>query len=164
MINGLILAAWRHFGRDLGGVALRFEVLASDGRAHVACRAGIGIERVANFINGELVGSPTNGKWGVIFPKADALPRHPSQLYEAVSHFLLWAILLFLIKRHGDWARQKAGRLSLVFLSFHGFARYVIDFFRTDETYFGPLSSGQWTSLAVGLIGIGFLRFQVEQT
>ncbi|PQV62691.1 Prolipoprotein diacylglyceryl transferase [Abditibacterium utsteinense] len=125
---------------------------------------GLGIGRVANFINGELVGSPTNGKWGVIFPKVDALPRHPSQLYEAASHFMLWAILLFLIKRRGDWARQKAGRLSLVFLSFYGFARFFTDFFRTDETYFGPFSSGQWASLAVGLIGIGFLCFRVGQT
>lgn len=130
----------------------------------VPAALGLGIGRVANFINGELVGSPTSGKWGIVFPKLDALPRHPSQLYEAASHFLLWAILLFLIKRRGDWARQKAGRLSLVFLSFYGFARFATDFFRTDETYFGPFSSGQWASLLVGLVGIWLLKNKGRQS
>lgn len=114
---------------------------------------GLGLGRLANFINGELVGAPTNGKWGVIFPKVDALPRHPSQLYEAASHFALWGLLLFLAHRHRAWFYGHAGRLSLVFLSFYGFARFLTDFFRADDTYFGPFSSGQWASLALGLVG-----------
>lgn len=114
---------------------------------------GLGFGRVANFINAELVGAPTNGNWGVIFPKVDALPRHPSQLYEAASHFALWALLLFLAHRHRAWAYGRAGRLSLVFLSFYGVARFLTDFFRADDTYFGPFSSGQWASLAVALAG-----------
>lgn len=119
---------------------------------------GLGIGRLANFINGELVGAPTDGKWGVIFPKVDALPRHPSQLYEAASHFALWALLLFLAHKHRGWTYGRAGRLSLVFLSFYGFARFGTDFFRADDTYFGPLSSGQWASLLVGLAGIILIR------
>lgn len=115
---------------------------------------GLGFGRLANFINGELVGAPTNGKWGVIFPKVDALPRHPSQLYEAASHFALWALLLFLAHKHRGWAYGRAGRLSLVFLSFYGFARFLTDFFRADDTYFGPFSSGQWASLLVAIIGL----------
>lgn len=115
---------------------------------------GLGFGRLANFINGELVGAPTNGKWGVVFPKVDALPRHPSQLYEAVSHFALWALLLFLAHRHRAWAYGRAGRLSLIFLSFYGFARFLTDFFRADDTYLGPFSSGQWASLLVAVAAL----------
>ena len=115
---------------------------------------GLGSGRLANFINGELVGAPTNGKWGVIFPRVDTLPRHPSQLYEAASHFTLLALLLFLAHRHRAWSYARAGRLSLVFLSFYGFARFLTDFFRADDTYFGPFSSGQWASLLVGVVGL----------
>lgn len=124
---------------------------------------GLGFGRLANFVNGELVGAPTNGKWGVVFPKVDALPRHPSQLYEAASHFALWGLLLFLSHRHRAWAYGRAGRLSLVFLSFYGFARFLTDFFRADDTYFGPLSSGQWASLALGFIGL-FLIWRATGT
>ena len=50
-----------------------------------------GLGRVANFVNGELVGRPTNGSWGFIFPSVDNIPRHPSQLYQAASEgFLLF--------------------------------------------------------------------------
>ena len=61
----------------------------------VACVSPIGIlfGRIANFINGELVGKPTDVSWSVIFPSVDMLPRHPSQLYEA----FLEGIILFLI-------------------------------------------------------------------
>ena len=61
----------------------------------IACVSPIGIflGRIANFINGELVGKVTTVSWGVIFPAVDMLPRHPSQLYEA----LLEGVILFLI-------------------------------------------------------------------
>ena len=61
----------------------------------IACVSPIGIflGRIANFINGELIGKVTTLNWGVIFPSVDMLPRHPSQLYEAV----LEGVLLFLI-------------------------------------------------------------------
>ena len=125
---------------------------------------GLGFGRLTNFINGELVGAPTNGNWGVIFPKVDALPRHPSQLYEAASHFALWAFLLFLSRRHHEWAREKTGRLSLVFLVFYGIARFLTDFFRADDTYFGPFSSGQWVSLALAAIAAFFLTHKAKKT
>ena len=55
---------------------------------------GIGIVRIANYINGELWGRPTNQAWGVVFPRVDGLLRHPSQLYEAFAEgLLLWCII-----------------------------------------------------------------------
>ncbi len=125
---------------------------------------GLGIGRIANFINGELVGAPTSGKWGVIFPQVDGLPRHPSQLYEAVSHLLLWGLLLYVARSHVAWREAREGRLSAIFLAFYGFARFATDFFRADETYFGPLSSGQWASLFIGVCGLILLWQFVKQT
>ena len=55
---------------------------------------GIFLGRIANFINGELVGKVTSVSWGVIFPAIDNLPRHPSQLYEAMLEGLVLFILL----------------------------------------------------------------------
>ena len=69
-----------------------------------ACAAPIGIffGRIANFINGELVGRTTDVPWSVIFPMHDSFPRHPSQLYEAMSEglilFLIINILFFQFK------------------------------------------------------------------
>ena len=69
----------------------------------IACVSPIGIflGRVANFINGELVGKITNISWGVIFPKIDNVARHPSQLYEAIFEgLILFAILLYFRKKN----------------------------------------------------------------
>ena len=67
----------------------------------ISCVAPIGIffGRVANFVNGELVGKVTQVSWGVIFPNIDMMPRHPSQIYEAILEgivlFYLMNVLIF---------------------------------------------------------------------
>ncbi len=115
---------------------------------------GLAFGRVANFVNGELVGRPTHADWGVIFPAIDALPRHPSQLYESVSHFVLFAILVWLWRYRRGWAEARAGRLSWVFLALYGTFRFLTDFFRADDVFWGPFSDGQWFSLALAVIGV----------
>ena len=62
---------------------------------------GLGVGRITNFINGELVGKPTHADWGVIFPHVDQLLRHPTQLYESLSMFLLAVFLFFMWKKSG---------------------------------------------------------------
>jgi phosphatidylglycerol:prolipoprotein diacylglycerol transferase len=114
---------------------------------------GLALGRIANFINGELVGKPTDGKWGVIFPRVDNVPRYPSELYESASHFLMYAILI-LTNRYATAWTARPGRLSYLFLTMYGVERFLTDFYRQDDTYFGPFSTGQWASLVVGLAGI----------
>lgn len=121
---------------------------------------GLGVGRIANFINGELIGRPTNGSWGVIFPQVDALPRHPSQLYESVSHFLLLGILLWLLYKRPQLALRKSGIFASLFLMIYGALRFVTDFFRADDTYFGPFSSGQWASLIVCALGFALFYWR----
>ena len=113
---------------------------------------GLALGRITNFVNGELAGRPTHGDWGVIFPSVDNVPRHPSQLYESASHFLLFGALV--AANRTDWARARTGRLSYLFLTLYGFLRFATDFFRADDTYWGPFSTGQWASLVVALAGV----------
>ena len=124
---------------------------------------GLAFGRIANFINGELIGKPTNGRWGVVFPEVDRLPRHPSQLYEAASHFLLFSILVSVKRWFPAWISAARGRLSFLFLALYGFFRFLTDFFRADDTYWGPFSDGQWVSLLLSLIGfIALWRLQPQ--
>ena len=122
---------------------------------------GLGMGRVTNFINGELVGRPTGENWGVIFQRVDNLPRHPSQLYEAASHFLLLGVLLLLLWQRPKMLREKPGVFAALFLVLYGVLRFATDFYRADETFFGPFSSGQWASLAVAVFGVWVLRARV---
>lgn len=118
---------------------------------------GLAFGRIANFFNGELVGRPTHGGWGVVFPQVDRVPRYPSQLYESASHFLLFGILIFTSRFCRAWTAARSGRLSALFLALYGFFRFLTDFYRADDTYWGLLSDGQWISLLTGLFGLAAL-------
>ena len=85
----------------------------------IACVAPIGIflGRIANFINSELVGKATNVTWSVIFPLVDKIPRHPSQLYEAI---LEGAILFFILNILIFKKKYKVGMCSSLFLVYYG--------------------------------------------
>ena len=94
----------------------------------IACVSPIGIffGRIANFINGELIGKATNFSWGVIFPAVDKLPRHPSQLYEA---FLEGIILFFILNIFIFKKNYKTGTCSYLFLINYGIFRVFSEFF-----------------------------------
>ena len=96
---------------------------------------GLFFGRIANFINGELWGKVTSAPWGIIFPKADQNPRHPSQLYEAgLEGILLFIILAILISNKG---LQKKGLISGSFLFIYSFSRILIEFFREPDKHIG---------------------------
>ena len=95
--------------------------------------------RAANFINGELVGIPTDQTWGVIFPHVDNLLRHPSQLYEVVKNLTIAAILIGIKNKFSP----KPGMLFLSFIFFYGFFRFFIEYFRTPDGIIGIFSTGQ---------------------
>ena len=70
--------------------------------------------RIANFINGELIGTPSNVSWCVIFPKIDYVCRHPYQIYASFSHVVLLGVLLFVNKIKNS----KKLRNGLIFITF----------------------------------------------
>ena len=93
----------------------------------IACVSPIGIflGRIANFINGELIGKVTEVSWSVIFPAIDSLPRHPSQLYEAV---LEGAILFLILNSLIFKQRYIMGTSSYLFLIYYGIFRIISEF------------------------------------
>ena len=109
---------------------------------------GIFFGRIANFINGELVGKTTNVFWGVIFPNIDNLPRHPSQLYEAFFEGIVLFIIMNLILFRKNY---KIGDCSYMFLIIYGIFRIFSEFFREPDSQigfiFGSLSMGMLLSL-----------------
>ncbi|MDH3324911.1 MAG: prolipoprotein diacylglyceryl transferase [Candidatus Peregrinibacteria bacterium] len=96
--------------------------------------------RLANFINGELVGVPTDQTWGVVFPHVDEFLRHPSQLYEVVKNFVLAGILIFCFKKN---KHLQEGFLFTVFLFFYGVFRFFIEFVREADGVIWFFSTGQ---------------------
>jgi len=123
----------------------------------IACVAPIGIMfgRIANFINGELVGKVTNLSWSVVFPQIDMLPRHPSQLYEA----LLEGLVLFFVVNFFIYKKNYiTGTCSFIFLIFYGIFRIFSEIFREPDPQIGYLfdflSMGALLSLFMILVGL----------
>ena len=117
---------------------------------YVACCAPFGLffGRIANFVNGELWGKPTDAPWGIVFDRTVEAgmiepARHPSQLYEAgLEGILLFAILWFFFWR--TKARYEPGKLVGIFLLGYGCARFFVEFFREPDAQFRGTIFGQW--------------------
>lgn len=151
---GVILALWL-FCRRHGLSMLR----VGD---YVGCAApfGLFLVRLANFANGELWGRPTDLPWGMIFPGGGNVPRHPSQLYEAVLEGLLMALVLWIMFFRTD-ARYRPGRLMGTGLAIYGGARFLIEFVRQPDAGLEHLpwglTMGQTLSLPMLLVGLWLL-------
>ena len=127
----------------------------------VACGVPFGLlfGRLANFINGELWGRVTDVPWGMVFPGAGDIPRHPSQLYQAGLEGGCLFVLLFIVERTG--ARRRVGVLSGMFLIGYGIARTIGELFRQPDAFLGEggflfagVTMGQVLSAPMILIGL----------
>lgn len=126
---------------------------------YVACTVPFGLffGRLANFVNGELWGRPTDVSWAIIFPQSGtADPRHPSQLYEAgMEGLLMFAIMTILFWKTD--ARLKTGLLVGVAAVWYGISRFVIENFREPDAHLGILKTGltMGQTLTVPMVVIG---------
>ena len=107
---------------------------------------GIFLVRLANFINGELWGRPSDVPWAMLFPGGGPLPRHPSQLYEAVLEGVVLFVVLALFVRFG--ALKRPGLILGAFALFYGLARSFSEFFREPDPQLGFL----WGGLTMGML------------
>ncbi|SHI61563.1 phosphatidylglycerol:prolipoprotein diacylglycerol transferase [Roseomonas rosea] len=118
---------------------------------------GLGLGRIANFINGELWGRTTDVPWGMIFPHAGPEPRHPSQLYQAAMEGLILLVVLQVIVRTPR-LRARPGFTAGAFLTGYGMARIIGEFFRQPDPQLGFLfagaTMGQLLSIPMVLFGI----------
>ena len=166
---GVALAWWVFCARN--GIP---RMQAADMMA-LATPVGIMLGRIANFINAELWGRPTDAPWGVIFPVQGALcegepcARHPSQLYEAGLEGMLLGLLLIVLA-FGFGALRKPGLITGLFVAGYGAARFIVEFFRlADAQYITPdnpyghvlrltetvgITMGQMLSLPMVLAGL----------
>ena len=111
---------------------------------------GLFFGRCANFINGELWGAPTDMPWGVVFGgAAGTMPRHPSQLYEALLEGVVLFIILFALSRKTP-ARPR-GTFFGTFLLFYGLFRFTIEFIRQPDAQIGYLLGTHWFTMGQAL-------------
>jgi phosphatidylglycerol:prolipoprotein diacylglycerol transferase len=126
---------------------------------------GLFLGRIANFINGELWGRPTDVPWAMVFPNGGPVPRHPSQLYEATLEGIVLFIVLGLMVRAG-WL-QRPGVITGAFALGYGAARITCELFREPDVQLGFL----WGGLTMGMLlciplilgGITILAFALSR-
>ena len=118
---------------------------------------GLFFGRIANFLNGELWGRPSDGPWAMVFPHGGPLPRHPSQLYEAGLEGIALGVVMFVLSWGLGW-RQRPGQVSGAFLAGYGVARIIGELFREPDAHLGFLlagiTMGQVLSAPMILIGL----------
>jgi phosphatidylglycerol---prolipoprotein diacylglyceryl transferase len=126
---------------------------------HVASAVpiGLGLGRLANFINGELWGRPApDVPWAMVFPDAGPVPRHPSQLYQAFLEGLVLFVILNLLWRNED-IRRRPGIITGAFLIGYGVFRIIGETFREPDNFIGFLpggtTMGQWLCVPMILFG-----------
>lgn len=156
---GVVIAMWL--------LARRFHMQFMDISDFVAplIPPGLFFGRIGNFINGELWGSTTELPWGIVFPHAGPLPRHPSQLYEA----LLEGIILFGVLWWYSSSKRHRGAVSGMFALLYGLFRFSVEFIRQPDAQigylaFGWLTMGQVLCLPLILLGAWLLYCNPKKT
>jgi phosphatidylglycerol---prolipoprotein diacylglyceryl transferase len=115
----------------------------------IACAApvGLGLVRLANFINSELWGRVTDVTWGVIFPNGGPLPRHPSQIYEAALEGLVLFIAIRLLS-HSFFKLRTPGFIAGAFVALYSLFRILIETVREPDSQIGFLAGG-WLTMGM---------------
>ncbi|SQH78272.1 Prolipoprotein diacylglyceryl transferase [Shewanella benthica] len=114
--------------------------------------------RMANFMNSEILGLPSNVPWAIIFERIDMLPRHPAQLYEAFAYLAIF-IGLWAIYKYTEM-KQKEGAIFGLFLVLVFSARFAIEFVKVKQAAYAEemtLSAGQWLSVPFLIVGVVLL-------
>jgi phosphatidylglycerol:prolipoprotein diacylglycerol transferase len=126
---------------------------------------GLFLGRIANFINGELWGRPTDVPWAMIFPNGGPIPRHPSQLYEAALEGVVLCIVLAVLVRAG--ALKRPGTVTGAFALGYGIARVICELFREPDAQlgflWGGLTMGMLLCIPLMLAGIAILTFALTR-
>ena len=121
--------------------------------------------RLGNLMNSEIIGFPTNLPWAFVFQREDNLPRHPAQLYEAVSYLLIFLLAFYLYKNYRH--RLRNGFFVGLVMSLIFTARFFIEFVKERQVSFENqmlLDMGQLLSIPFILVGIGLLVHSLVKT
>ena len=130
--------------------------------AALALPVGIGLVRMANFANGELIGRVSSVPWAVIFP-GEVNPRHPAQLYEAVLAGPILLACLVILRR---WPRLMCGQTAATFCILYGVMRFCVEFARNPDGQIGFLACGWVTMgqiLSIATTALGLYVWLISQ-
>ncbi|MBD9355643.1 prolipoprotein diacylglyceryl transferase [Methylomonas albis] len=117
--------------------------------------------RIGNFFNSEILGTPTELSWGVVFARVDPLPRHPVQLYEAACYLVIYLVSLAIYKKQAD----KPGLVFGCFISMLFSVRFVLEYFKTEQAMYDTgvmFTTGQLLSIPFVLAGIGCIVWALK--
>lgn len=121
--------------------------------------------RLANLMNSEIIGYPTNVPWAFIFEREDNLPRHPAQLYEAISYLLIFLLIFYLYKTKRP--KLQNGFFFGISISLIFTARFFIEFVKVRQVAFEEqmqLDMGQLLSIPFIFVGLGFIIYGLVKT
>jgi phosphatidylglycerol---prolipoprotein diacylglyceryl transferase len=153
---GLVLAGAMFARRN------RKPLLVLSDMGALAATPGLFFGRMGNFINAELYGRVTDVPWAMVFPGGGPLPRHPSQLYEALSEGVLLFLILYLMSRKV----QTRGVLISCFLMFYGAMRFFLELFREPDPQLGLIlglvTMGQVLCLGMVAAGLALLAYVLK--
>ena len=134
-------------GLAIAARVLKMPLLTLGDIGSITCTIGLGLVRVANFINGELWGSVTDLPWGVVFENGGPLPRHPTQLYEAFLEGVVLLVLLYLLARRRPPLPR--GSYFSIFLIGYGVFRIAVEFIRQPDVQLGYLLGTDWVTMGM---------------
>ena len=118
--------------------------------------------RLANLMNSEIIGKPTDMPWAFVFEQVDMLPRHPAQLYEAIAYFIFFLGMIYLYKKSDHGQKLHRGFLFGLCLTEIFVFRFFVEFLKENQVDFEntmTLNMGQWLSVPFVMIGIYFMLF-----
>ena len=116
--------------------------------------------RLANLMNSEIIGNPTDVPWAFVFERVDMLPRHPGQLYEAIAYLILFFIMIYLYKNYSK--KLHRGFFFGLCLTYIFVFRFFIEFLKENQEDFENnmmFNMGQWLSIPFVIVGIYFMFF-----
>ena len=149
----------------LFGWKRKISILSLGDLTCAAAPIGLFLGRLANFINGELWGRTTDVAWAMVFPHGGPLPRHPSQLYEAVLEGLVLFVVLYVLIRGG--ALRRPGLILGAFALFYALARSFCEFFREPDAQlgflWGGMTMGMLLSIPLAIAGIILIAFALRR-
>ena len=116
--------------------------------------------RLANLMNSEIIGKPTDVPWAFVFEQVDMLPRHPAQLYEAIAYFIFFLGMVYLYKKSDHGTKLHRGFFFGLCLTEIFTFRFFVEFLKENQVDFEntmTLNMGQWLSIPFVIIGIYFM-------
>ena len=151
---GLIIALWLYCRRTKMHY---MDVLDMIAVATPICACFI---RLANLMNSEIIGKPTDVPWAFVFEQVDMLPRHPAQLYEAIAYFIFFLGMVYLYKKSDHGTKLHRGFFFGLCLTEIFTFRFFVEFLKENQVDFEntmTLNMGQWLSIPFVIIGIYFM-------